>query len=217
VLRAIAIVALLGVTTLGSAQAPDGEMRVNAAWFDLIFRGPRQDNAQAPRPRLKRPKRTGWNYERTGWNYKSTGWNYKRTGGTYRTLCVRLCDGFYFPISYSTVRERFAADANQCEQRCPSRSRFFVHRNPGEDVHDMVDLDGRRYRNLPTAFLHQTQYVADCTCRGNPWDEAALGRHRAYAEMATKKVAVKAAYRPPLTQTRSPGQTRWVRPRTSCC
>ena len=196
-IAATAIVALLGVTTLGSAQAPDGKMRVNTAWFDLIYRGPRQDSAPAPRPRLMRPKRTGWNYE--------------RTGGTYRTLCVRLCDGFYFPISYSTLRERFAADAKQCEQRCPSRSRLFVHRNPGEDVNDMVDLDGRRYRNLPTAFLHQTQYVADCTCRGNPWDEAALARHRAYAEMAMKKVAVKAAHRPPLTQTRSPGQTRWVR------
>ena len=134
-IAATAIVALLGVTTLGTAQAPDGKMRVNAEWFDLIFRGPRQDNAPAPRPRLKRPKRTGWNYE----------W----TGGTYRTLCVRLCDGFSFPISYSTLRERFAADAKQCEQRCPSRSRLFVHRNPGEDVDDMVDLDGRRYRNLP--------------------------------------------------------------------
>src|SRR5581483_2711788 len=25
------------------------------------------------------------------------------TGNTYRTICVRSCDGFYFPISYSTV------------------------------------------------------------------------------------------------------------------
>ncbi|MGA9083760.1 MAG: DUF2865 domain-containing protein, partial [Pseudolabrys sp.] len=23
-------------------------------------------------------------------------------GGTFRTVCVRTCDGFYFPISYST-------------------------------------------------------------------------------------------------------------------
>jgi hypothetical protein len=30
-------------------------------------------------------------------------------GGTYRTLCVRLCDGFYFLISYSTLRWRFAS------------------------------------------------------------------------------------------------------------
>ena len=89
-------------------------------------------------------------------------------GGTYRTLCVRLCDGFYFPISYSTQRGWFAGDAKQCEQSCPARSRLFVHRNPGQDVDDMVDLDGHPYRSLPMAFLHRAKYIAGCTCRGNP-------------------------------------------------
>jgi Protein of unknown function (DUF2865) len=92
----------------------------------------------------------------------------KRTGETYRTLCVRLCDGFHFPISYSTLRERFAGNAKQCEQRCPSGSRLFVYRNPGENIDDMLDLQGRAYRKLPAALLHRTQYVADCTCRGYP-------------------------------------------------
>ena len=26
--------------------------------------------------------------------------------GTYRTVCVRSCDGFYFPISFATVPAR---------------------------------------------------------------------------------------------------------------
>jgi hypothetical protein len=87
-----------------------------------------------------------------------------------------------------------------------------VHRNPGEDVDDMVDLEGRRIRNLPTAFLHQTQYVPDCTCRGNPWVEAALARHSAYAEMDRQKVAAKQPTRPALAQARSAeGQDPWVR------
>ena len=120
-----------------------------------------------------------------------------------------LCGNF--GLSYSTLRERFVADAKQCEQRCPTCSRLFVHRSPGEDVDNMVDLEGRRYRNLPTAFLHQTQYVPDCTCRGNPWDEAALARHRAYAEMARQKVAAKQPIRPALAQTRrAEGQDPWV-------
>jgi hypothetical protein len=46
----------------------------------------------------------------------------------------------------------------------------------------MVDLEGRPYTKLENAFRHQREYVPDCTCRGNPWDEAALARHRAYAE-----------------------------------
>ena len=179
----------LAVVRSGPANAVQittvGEMLLTQEWFDLIFRGGvPQDN--------DRPK---------------------RTAATYGTVCVRLCDGFSFPISYSTSRERFAADAKQCEQRCPTRSRLFVHRNPGEGIADSVDLQGRPYRSLPTAFLHRTQYVADCTCRGNPWDEAALGRHRAYADTARKKAANKTADKSPLTQTeRSPlGHDRWAR------
>jgi hypothetical protein len=47
--------------------------------------------------------------------------------GTYRTVCVRLCDGFYFPISFSTYRSHFQKDAQRCEQSCPNRSRLFAH------------------------------------------------------------------------------------------
>jgi hypothetical protein len=30
--------------------------------------------------------------------------------GTFRTVCVRTCDGFYFPVSYSTAQNRFTDD-----------------------------------------------------------------------------------------------------------
>jgi len=120
---------------------------------------------------------------------------------TFRSLCVRLCDGYYFPISQATSPERFSRDADQCAQTCPSGSRLFVHRNPGEDVDDMHDLQGRPYRSLPTAFLHRTKYVANCTCRGNPWDETERARHQAYADATRLKTASKTADKPALTQT----------------
>ena len=105
-------------------------------------------------------------------------------------MCVRLCDGFYFPISYSTRREHLAGDASQCERQCPARSRLFVYRNPGEEIEDMRDLEGQPYRSLPTALVYRTQYVADCTCHGNPWDEATRARHRGYAEDAAPQSVV---------------------------
>src|SRR5207247_7083255 len=40
--------------------------------------------------------------------------------GTYRTLCVRTCDGYYFPISYSTVPGKFADDEQLCRRMCPA-------------------------------------------------------------------------------------------------
>ena len=156
---------------------------VNADWFDLIF-----ENLRRPRePKSERSRRRR---------------DARPKAETYRSLCVRLCDGFSFPISFSTVRGRFAVDAKQCEQSCPTGSQLFVHRNPGQDVDDMVDLDGRPYRDLPKAFLHRAQYVADCACRGNPWDEAAVARHRAYAEAAKQTVGGKHAARPLSTRTK---------------
>jgi hypothetical protein len=100
---------------------------------------------------------------------------------SYRTLCVRLCDGFFAPVSASTTRSKFTVDAKRCEQSCPGRSRLFIQRT-GSEPDSMVDLEGRPYTKLENAFRHQREYVNDCTCRGNPWDEAALARHRAYAE-----------------------------------
>lgn len=55
--------------------------------------------------------------------------------GTYRTVCVRSCDGFYFPISFATVPGRFADDERTCKNQCPaSEATLFAYRNPGEDM-----------------------------------------------------------------------------------
>jgi hypothetical protein len=179
------------------------EMIPTASWMDTIF-GDNTRNSQlppsdsaSPRPIPPTPERRSEPIGRQ----------------TFRSLCVRLCDGFYFPISQATNRDRLTQDAKQCEQRCPTRSRLFVHRNPGENVEDMIDLDGRPYRSLPSAFLYQTQFVANCTCRGNPWDQTALARHQAYADAARPKTAGKTADTPPLTQPdrRSTSQNRSAR------
>jgi hypothetical protein len=86
-------------------------------------------------------------------------------GNTYRTLCVRSCDGFYFPISFSTTTDRFQADQQACQAACPGTAvSLYVHRNPGEEVESMVSLSGTRYSNLPTAFKYRTNYDASCSC-----------------------------------------------------
>jgi hypothetical protein len=103
---------------------------------------------------------------------------------TYRTLCVRLCDGYYFPISFSTRRRQLTKDARACEKHCSSEARLFVHRNPGGDVEDMKDLKGRSYSELKTAFLYRTEYLPDCKCQPHPWEKEAIERHRGYAMAA---------------------------------
>jgi hypothetical protein len=95
--------------------------------------------------------------------------------GTYRTLCVRTCDGYYFPVSYSTVPGRFAEDEQACHRMCPATDvALYTHRNPGEDVGRAVSTSGRSYSELPTAFSYRKQYNAACTCRapGQSWADA---------------------------------------------
>jgi hypothetical protein len=95
--------------------------------------------------------------------------------GTYRTLCVRTCDGFYFPISYSTVPGKFGDDEAMCQRMCPATEAvLFSHRNPGEDVARAVSASGKAYSELPTAFAYRKQFNAACSCRapGQSWAEA---------------------------------------------
>jgi hypothetical protein len=94
---------------------------------------------------------------------------------TYRTLCVRTCDGFYFPISYSTVPGKFAEDENLCRRLCPAAEAvLFSHRNPGEEVARATDASGHLYSDLPNAFAYRKQYNAACSCRapGQSWAQA---------------------------------------------
>jgi hypothetical protein len=95
--------------------------------------------------------------------------------GTFRTLCVRTCDGYYFPISYSTVPGKFAEDEALCRRLCPATEvTLFSHRNPGEDVSRAVSISGKLYTELPTAFSYRKQFNPACTCRapGQSWAEA---------------------------------------------
>jgi hypothetical protein len=104
-----------------------------------------------------------------------------RRGATYRTVCVRLCDGYYFPVSFAITEDRLGRDREVCESRCGAQGRLFVHRNPGGSIEDMEDLQGRAYRQLRTAFLYRTEYVPSCKCQPHPWEVEARDRHRTYA------------------------------------
>ncbi|WP_316861221.1 DUF2865 domain-containing protein [uncultured Cohaesibacter sp.] len=86
--------------------------------------------------------------------------------GTYRTVCVRACDGFFFPVSFATTESSFQRDAQACETSCPGgNAELYVYRNPGETTDDMVSLSGQPYTALETAFLYQKEYVQGCSCQ----------------------------------------------------
>jgi hypothetical protein len=84
---------------------------------------------------------------------------------TYRTVCVRLCDGYYFPISYSTMQSHFRRDADACASKCAAPVELYYHQNPGAEMEQATSLSGQPYTKLPNAFRHRKEVVAGCSCK----------------------------------------------------
>jgi len=101
--------------------------------------------------------------------------------GRYRTLCVRLCDGYYFPISNSTRRRQFYEAAEQCQARCNSETRLFYTSPSSSSIDAARDIEGRSYKKLRNAFVYRKKLIKGCSCRPKPWSVAERVRHTGYA------------------------------------
>lgn len=89
--------------------------------------------------------------------------------GNFRTLCVRTCDGYYFPISWSVSQAAFERDGKACQAMCPgTQVELHYHRVSGEEPQDMVSAaTGLPYREMDTAFLYKkpgASVPAGCGC-----------------------------------------------------
>jgi len=95
--------------------------------------------------------------------------------GTFRTVCVRTCDGAYFPVSFATYQARFQDDEKTCKALCPAtEASLFAYRNPGEDINQAVSISGQPYSSLPNAFKFRTEFNPSCACKaaGQTWSDA---------------------------------------------
>src|SRR5262249_33312709 len=108
--------------------------------------------------------------------------------GRYRSVCVRLCDGFFYPISYSTYAGRLAQEAQQCQSSCAAPAELYVYRNPGQEIEQAISLNGSAYMDLPVALRFRKEYVQGCSCKQaeyNPTEIEAANK-RAEAEAASQ-------------------------------
>ncbi len=86
--------------------------------------------------------------------------------GTVRTVCVRKNDGYYWPVSFSTLPEYLENDATQCRRQCPGKEvDLYYYSNPGGEPKEMVNLAGQRYAALPAAFAYRQQFSEENSCK----------------------------------------------------
>jgi hypothetical protein len=112
-------------------------------------------------------------------------------GPNYRTVCVRMCDGYYFPVSNSTTKKGFYRDQNKCSATCGQEARLFHLPANAMDIDQAVDQQGRVYGYLPVAYKYRKALVAGCQCKPDPWSEAELARHQQYADAEAAKAPAK--------------------------
>lgn len=94
----------------------------------------------------------------------------KATGGR-RTVCVRACDGYFFPLS-SSPNGRESADT-MCRALCPG-AETAAYTMPGDDddaLEHAASLKGKPYVQLANAFKFRKSFDPSCSCKkqGQNW------------------------------------------------
>jgi hypothetical protein len=100
-------------------------------------------------------------------------------GGSY-VVCVRACDGSFFPVSYfggnpSDVQEI-------CQSLCPNATVALYSLPFGGTIDEAVSINGEPYANLSNAHKFEQTFDAGCSCRapGQSWAEALAAAEAKY-------------------------------------
>lgn len=110
-------------------------------------------------------------------------------GATFRTVCVRLCDGYYWPISSAAPKDALDRDSKICEQSCSRPALLYFYPDLNGQPENMVNLKGEPYARLSKAFAYRTTYDPSCKCKPHPWEPEAIANHAQHAREAQGEVA----------------------------
>jgi hypothetical protein len=91
-----------------------------------------------------------------------------------KAVCVRSCDGAFFPVSYSASGGRLDSLEDLCHALCPNADVSLYTYPASGEIEQAVSISGARYMDSPTALLYRKTYDSSCSCRrrGQSWAEA---------------------------------------------
>jgi hypothetical protein len=95
-----------------------------------------------------------------------------RAGG--KAVCVRSCDGAFFPVSYSAGSGRLDQLADLCRALCPNAEVTLYTYPVSGEIEQAVSINGARYVDSPTALRYRKTFDPSCACRrrGQTWASA---------------------------------------------
>ncbi|MCR6499649.1 DUF2865 domain-containing protein [Shinella sp. CPCC 101442] len=105
--------------------------------------------------------------------------------GNLRTVCVRTCDGGFFPISSGATPLDFRRDQKVCAMMCPQTETqlFYQSMTPGQETEQMTStVTGRPYRDLEHAFGYRTRDLSKpgaCGCNLSAYYQEMIKRQKA--------------------------------------
>ena len=93
--------------------------------------------------------------------------------GSY-AVCVRTCDGSFFPVSYSGAGSRADSLEDVCRSLCPNADMALYSFPFGGTIEEAAAPTGEPYANLPNAGKFEKSVDPTCSCRrkGQSWAEA---------------------------------------------
>jgi hypothetical protein len=142
-----------------TCNAPQQEAYGPRGFFDFLFGGPRQPHPADPQPEGQ-PGPDG---------ILPPG---EQALGGRKLVCVRTCDGFYFPLA-NAPGGRGTAD-EMCQALCPG-AETAAFAMPGTDngITRAISLKGQPYMALPTALKFQKTFDGNCSCKkeGETWSQ----------------------------------------------
>lgn len=114
------------------------------------------------------------------------------TGGAVY-VCVRTCDGSFFPLPYSGAS---GSTLDQiCQALCPNAEMALFTMPFGGTIDQGVSPTGARYSAQPNAFKFQQTYEESCSCRrpGQSWADALSAAEAKYGHRAHELVVTEEA------------------------
>jgi hypothetical protein len=124
-----------------------------------------------------------------------------RQAGSFRTLCVRTCDGYFFPMSNAASPSDFGRDQKNCESSCPgTEMQVFYTRGVSSSTDSMASsVTGQPYSALPTAYLYKkpgTERPQSCGCNAVQNFEIIAGNPSENSPQTTSEAAGNSSFVP---------------------